>query len=46
MSEGMISPHPKKFTAFIDEWVEKNKSIWSKHGGFKNLSGTCKKKIV
>ena len=30
-------PHPVKFTAFISKSVEKNKSISSKHGGFKVL---------
>ena len=31
-------PQPRKFTAFIDESVEKNKSISSKLRGFKILT--------
>ena len=31
------APCPMKFTTFIDESVGKNKSISSKHGGFKIL---------
>ena len=31
------APRPFKFIAFIDEPVEKNKSITGKHGGFKIL---------
>ena len=30
-------PHPMEFTAFIDESVEKNKTIPGTHGGFKIL---------
>ena len=52
MTEGMlvhiwislIFPHTMKFTAFIDELVEKK--IWSKHGRFKILPWTCNEKIV
>ena len=30
-------PHPMEFTAFIDESVEKNKTIFGTNGGFKIL---------
>ena len=39
------SSRPKKFTAFIVESVEKNKSISSTHGGFKILPGIPRKRL-
>lgn len=38
-------PQPRKFTAFIDESVEKNKSISSKHGDFKILPYIARKRL-
>ena len=41
----LIVPHPVKFTAFIDESVEKNKSFSRKHGAYKILLELARKRL-